>query len=66
MKELRNISGVATQGSVSMGTWVTEYTLNYSSDGLQWQTYSNETGIAMVRILKSIFRTCRDTFCVLT
>lgn len=47
LKELRNISGVATQGSVSMGTWVTEYTLNYSSDGLQWQTYSNETGTAM-------------------
>lgn len=47
LKELRNISGVATQGSVSMGTWVTEYMLNYSSDGLQWETYSNETGIAM-------------------
>ncbi|CAH3028552.1 unnamed protein product, partial [Porites evermanni] len=38
----RNISGVATQGSV-MGTWVTEYTLNYSMDGLHWNTYCNQT-----------------------
>lgn len=38
----RNISAVATQGSV-MGTWVTEYTLNYSMDGLHWNTYNNQT-----------------------
>ena len=38
----RNISGVATQGSV-MGTWVTKYTLNYSMDGLHWNTYRNQT-----------------------
>ena len=46
----RNISGVATQGSV-MGTWVTEYTLNYSMDGLHWNTYCNQTdGKAKVRV----------------
>lgn len=49
LKKVRNISGVATQGS-SMGTWVTEYTLNYSLDGLLWETYSNHSGKAKVRI----------------
>lgn len=47
LKKVRNISGVATQGS-SMGTWVTEYTLNYSLDGLLWETYSNHSGKAKV------------------
>lgn len=49
LKEVRNISGVATQGS-SMGTWVTEYTLNYSLDGVLWETYRNLSGKAKVRI----------------
>lgn len=42
LAEVKNVSGVATQGSV-MGTWVTKYMLNYSSDGYQWETYSNHT-----------------------
>jgi len=45
LKEVRNISGVASQGS-SMGTWVTEYTLNYSLDGILWKTYRNQSGEA--------------------
>ncbi|KAJ7358755.1 hypothetical protein OS493_021531 [Desmophyllum pertusum] len=47
LKEVRNISGVATQGS-AMGSWVTEYMLNYSTDGLQWETYCNHTDRAMM------------------
>lgn len=39
LENVRDISGIATQGSV-MGTWVTEYMLNYSVDGSQWKTYS--------------------------
>lgn len=43
LTEVRNISGVATQGAV-MGCWVTEYMLNYSMDGAMWERYGNDSG----------------------
>jgi len=49
LQKVQNISGVATQGS-SMGTWVTEYMLNYSLDGVLWKTYSNHSGKEKVTI----------------
>ncbi|XP_078352964.1 lactadherin-like [Oculina patagonica] len=47
LTDVQNISGVATQGS-SMGTWVTEYMLNYSLDGIRWKTYCNQSGEAKI------------------
>ncbi|XP_078353673.1 discoidin, CUB and LCCL domain-containing protein 1-like [Oculina patagonica] len=31
-----------------MGTWVTEYMLNYSLDGIRWKTYCNQSGEAKI------------------
>lgn len=38
MEEVRALSGVATQGYMS-GIYVTQYSLNYSTDGRTWQSY---------------------------
>ena len=37
-----NVSAVASQGVDIMvaGYWVTEYSLNYSCDGIKWFSYS--------------------------
>ncbi|KAL9959813.1 hypothetical protein ACROYT_G033169 [Oculina patagonica] len=36
------VCGVATQGAVSASSWVTDFKLNYSSDGNIWTTYKYE------------------------
>ena len=38
MGQVRSVSGVATQGYM-MGMYVTQYKLNYSTDGVTWQSY---------------------------
>ncbi|XP_032219737.2 neuropilin-2 isoform X2 [Nematostella vectensis] len=46
--QVRNISGVATQG-YSRGGWVTEYIIRYSMDGKDWDIYrENNTDEALV------------------
>lgn len=34
-----NVSAVASQGDILDGNWVTEYSLNYSCDGVRWFSY---------------------------
>ncbi|XP_067130718.1 hemocytin-like [Centruroides vittatus] len=35
--EPKNITGVITQGENGLSNWVTEYTVDYSNDGVSWQ-----------------------------
>lgn len=57
--EARNVTGVATQGSV-IGTWVTKYVLHYSLDGYHWETYSSNHSEGE----SEIFQGNRDGFTV--
>ena len=50
---VRNVTGIATQGS-QLGNWVTKYVVNYSVDGLQWQTFRNESGTVQVTWLSNM------------
>ena len=42
-----NVSAVASQGDILDGNWVTEYSLNYSCDGVRWFSY-NFQGVPVV------------------
>ncbi len=42
------VCGVATQGGGSSSLWVTDFKLNYSSDGNAWTTYKYENGTEAV------------------
>ena len=39
-----NVSAVATQGFGYGGNWVTQYSLNYSCDGVRWFPYTLQGG----------------------
>ena len=46
-----NVSAVASQGDILDGNWVTEYSLNYSCDGVKWFSYTFQ-GVPVVSYIK--------------
>ena len=46
--ELQAVSGIIMQGRANYNQWVTEYQVEYSTDGSTWQYVQDENGEDMV------------------
>lgn len=49
--KMTDVCAVATQGARAGDAWVTRFTLSYSSDENNWETYRDRTGKEVVRQL---------------
>ena len=50
--KLQSVSGIILQGREDEDQWVTEYQVEYSTDGKAWQYVHDDKGQDMVSILK--------------